>query len=179
MAVEAYTYVLDKWHLAENGTLTGWVPHNLHGSKQYQQIRSCYNGRTHGSHLYATSDDGHSVIEGVEIEYEYTLQLIYLKQRNVKWKWQGLYDADIVVEFDFERHIQEYQQCKPEQAQTLKQINDIITKLNEPPKEKFQLHNFRLSEGTVLCQHCGSLLSELKLKEKPGYLPACATYKHF
>jgi hypothetical protein len=158
------TTMIEKWHLAENGIITAWVPQKLHTSNLYSALRTsplkpCYTGKTNGIQLYSTSDDGISVVDGISIEYEYSIPLTQLKQRKVKWQWQGLYDTHLVIEFDIEKHIQEY---KDGQSQTLQQINDIIKKLNEPPKTEYYPHNFRLSEGIVLCQQCGELLADLK-----------------
>ena len=148
--------LIKKWHLAANGNITTWVPHNKHNSKTYAPLNACYTGHTNG---YSTEN-------GIMVDYEYTIPLTQLKQRKVKWQWQGLYtnknDKDIVIEFNIEQHVQEEITSKPDQMQSLKEINDIINKLNEPPKAIYIPHNFRISEGTVLCQHCGGLLSELK-----------------
>jgi hypothetical protein len=167
---------LEKWHLADNGSITGWVPQKLHTSDLYSALRTsplkaCYTGKTNGIQLHNTSDDGFSIVDGLTIEYQYSIPLTQLKQRKVKWQWQGLYN-DIIVEFNIEQHIYEYTY---EQKQTLKEINDIITKLNEPPKAKYLLHNFRLSECIILCQNCGELLADLK-KRKTDYLPPCLAY---
>jgi hypothetical protein len=91
----------------------------------------------------------------------------------VKWKWQGLYanTYTYIIEFNYETHRQE-QENAPMHEQTLLDINEIILKLNTPPKEKYQPHNFRLSEGIVLCQHCGEFLAALR-KEKTDKLPSC------
>ena len=146
-----------KWHLAENGTLSAWIPHTQHVSQAYSPLKSCYTNQTKSSHLYDVLD-GISVVDGITIEYAYTIPLTQLKQRKVKWQWQGLY-GDVVIEFNIEQHEQEDINSKPEQRQSLKDINDIIAKLNA---EKYVPHNFRISEGIVLCQHCGELLSDLK-----------------
>jgi hypothetical protein len=149
-----------KWHLAENGTLSAWIPHTQHVSQIYLPLKACYTGQTQSSHLYEYDvNNGISVVDGITIEYAYTIPLTQLKQRKVKWQWQGLYVADVVIEFNIEQHIQEDSNSKPEQRQTLKEINELIAKLNA---EKYVPHNFRISEGIVLCQHCGELLSELK-----------------
>jgi hypothetical protein len=155
------TILIKKWHLAGNGNITTWVPHNKHNSKTYAPLNACYTGHTNG---YSTEN-------GIMVDYEYTIPLTQLKQRKVKWQWQGLYtnknDKDIIIEFNLEQHVQEEITSKPDQMQSLKEINDIINKLNEPPKTIYVPHNFRISEGIVLCQHCGELLSELK-KTSPG-----------
>jgi len=166
------TILLEKWYLAENGSITAWVPQKLHTSNLYSGLRTsplkpCYTGKTYSSHLYSTSVDGHSVVDGLSIEYEYCIPLTHLKQRKVKWQWQGYY-ANILVEFGIEQHIQEH---KTDQRQTLQQIIDIIKKLNEPPKAPHRSHNFRLSEGIVLCQQCGEFLVDLK--KNALYLPSC------
>ena len=149
-----------KWYLAENGSITCWLPHNQHVSKCYAALKPCYTGKTHS----ITRSDG------IMIDYEYIIPLTQLrKQGSIKWKWQGMY-KDILVKFNFEQHRQEQQSIQesyPEQS--LNQLNEIIDKLG---KEKHNLHLFRISEGTVLCQHCGELLSDLK-KEKKNYLPSC------
>ena len=150
---------LEKWYLDENGDITGWVPQQLHTSDLYSALRTsplkdCYTGKTNGVQLY--SDDGKSAVNGICIEYQYTIPLTQLKQRKVKWQWQGTYNG-IIVEFNIENHIQEYKEVE---RQTLQQIIDIIKKLNEPPT--YYPHNFRISEGIVLCQQCGELLSDLK-----------------
>jgi len=149
--------LVGKWHLAENGTLSAWIPHAQHISQAYLPLKPCYTSQTKSSHLYDVHD-GISIVDGISIEYMYILPLTQLKQRKVKWQWQGLY-GNIVIEFNIEQHEQEDINSKPEQRQTLKEINDIIAKLNA---EKYIPHNFRISEGIVLCQHCGELLSELK-----------------
>ena len=173
------TIQLEKWYLAENGDISAWVPQKLHTSKLYSglrtsQLKPCYTGKTNGIQQYKTSVDGLSVVDGIAIEYQYIIPLTQLKQRKVKWQWQGLYDNEHVVEFNIEQHMQEY---KEEVRQTLKEINDIIAKLNEPPKVKHLLHNFRLSEGVVLCQQCGEFLTVLK-KEKTNVLPPCLAYNN-
>ena len=155
-AKENITIFIKKWHLAANGNITTWVPHNKHNSVTYEPLSACYTGHTNG---YSTGN-------GIMVDYEYTIPLTQLKQRKVKWQWQGLYtnknDKDIIIEFNLEQHVQEEITSKPDQMQSLKEINDIINKLNEPPKAIYIPHNFRISEGIVLCQHCGGLLSELK-----------------
>ena len=155
--------LIKKWHLAANGHITSWVPHNKHNSVTYEPLNKCYTGHTNG---YSTQD-------GIMVDYEYTIPLTQIKKRKVKWQWQGLYtnknDNDIIIEFNIDQHIQEEMYSKPDQNQTLKEINDIINKLNEPIIKKYQPHNFRLSEGIVLCQHCGELLTELK----KANLPSC------
>ena len=148
---------VEKWHLAENGSLTAWIPHTQHVSQEYLSLRPCYTEQTQSSHLYNVHD-GISIVDGISIEYAYTIPLTQLKQRKMKWQWQGLY-GDLVVEFNIEQHLHEDSNSKHEQKQTLQQINDIITKLNA---EKYVPHNFRISEGIVLCQHCGELLSDIK-----------------
>jgi hypothetical protein len=168
------TIQLEKWYLAENGDISAWVPQKVHTSELYSsQLRPCYTGKTNGIQQYSTSADGLSVVDGIAIEYQYIIPLTQLKQRKVKWQWQGLYNNAIVVEFNIELHMQEYKQ---EQRQTLKEINDIITKLNEPPKAKHMLHHFRVSEGHVLCQHCGEFLADLKKEKKTDVLPGCLAY---
>ena len=146
--------LIKKWHLASNGNITIWVPHNKHNSVTYEPLNACYTGHTNG---YSTEN-------GIMVDYEYTIPLTQLKKRKVKWQWQGLYtnknDKDLIVEFNIEQHIQEEIYSKPDQRQSLKEINDIINKLNEPPN--YIPHNFRLSEGIVLCQQCGELLADLK-----------------
>ena len=151
---ENITIFIKKWHLAANGNITTWVPHNKHNSVTYEPLSACYTGHTNG---YSTGN-------GIMVDYEYTIPLTQLKQRKVKWQWQGLYknEKDIIIEFNLEQHVQEEITSKPDQMQSLKEINDIINKLNEPPKAIYIPHNFRISEGIVLCQHCGGLLSELK-----------------
>ena len=147
--------LIKKWHLAPNGNITTWVPHTIHNSVTYAPLIKCYTGHTNG---YSTEN-------GIMVDYEYTIPLTQIKKRKVKWQWQGLYtknDKDLIVEFGIEQHIQEEFYSKPDQNQTLKEINDIIDKLNEPIIKKYQPHNFRLSEGIVLCQHCGELLADLK-----------------
>jgi hypothetical protein len=151
--------LLEKWHLHANGTINAWVSHSLHHLKYYESLNACYTGRTYGRQAENST---------ILIEYEYTIPLTQLKQRNVKWQWQGIYSDDIIVEFNIEQHIQEYPEYKPEQAQSLKEITAIISKLNEPVKEIYIPHNFRISEGVVLCQHCGELLSDLKTTFKKG-----------
>jgi hypothetical protein len=153
--------LLEKWHLAENGSITAWVPQKLHTSSLYSALRTSplYTGKTNGVH----SDDGRSAVDGLCIEYQYIIPLTQLKQRKVKWQWQGFYE-DIILEFGIEQHIYEYTY---QEKQTLKQINDIINKLNEPPKAYYP-HNFRLSEGVVLCQQCGEFLSDLKTTFRKG-----------
>jgi hypothetical protein len=158
--------LLEKWYLADNGTITCWIQQHHYS---YNILKPCYSGKTNGFQIYGTSADGHSVVDGLGIEYEFIIPLTQLKQRKVKWQWQGLYNNTLMIHFNIEQHIQE---SKHEQRQTLKEINDIISKLNEPPKAKYILHNFRLSEGIVLCQHCGEFLTELK-KEKTNLLPPC------
>ena len=150
------TILIEKWHLAANGNITTWVPHSKHNSVTYAALNTCYTGHTNG---YSTEN-------GIMVDYEYTIPLTQLKQRKVKWQWQGLY-KDIIIEFNLEQHVQEEITSKPDQIQSLKEINDIINKLNEPPKAIYIPHIFRISEGTVLCQHCGELLSDLK-KTSPG-----------
>jgi|GEM_PF-7067379 len=152
---------VEKWHLAENGSLTAWIPHTQHVSHAYLPLRPCYTEQTHSSHLYNVHD-GISIVDGINIEYAYTIPLTQLKQHKMKWQWQGLY-GDLVVEFNIEQHLHEDSNSKPEQKQTLQQINDIIAKLNA---EKYVPHNFRISEGIVLCQHCGELLADLKKNTK-------------
>jgi hypothetical protein len=162
-----------KWHLAANGHITAWVPHMQHLSTAFQDLKSCYTGRTHSAHMYDV-ENGQSVVVGnLMIEYEYTVPLTQIKQREVKWKWQGLYanTYTYIIEFNYETHRQE-QENAPMHEQTLLDINEIILKLNTPPKEKYQPHNFRLSEGIVLCQHCGEFLAALR-KEKTDKLPSC------
>ncbi len=155
--------LIKKWHLAANGNITTWVPHNKHNSMTYAPLNACYTGHTNG---YSTDN-------GIMVDYEYTIPLTQIKKRKVKWQWQGLYtnknDKDLIVEFNIEQHIQEEIYSKPDQRQTLKEINDIINKLNEPIQKKYQPHNFRLSEGIVLCQQCGEFLTELK----KANLPSC------
>ncbi len=155
--------LIKKWHLAPNGNITTWVPHTIHNSVTYAPLIKCYTGHTNG---YSTEN-------GIMVDYEYTIPLTQIKKRKVKWQWQGLYtnknDKDLIIEFGIEQHIQEEFYSKPDQNQTLKEINDIIDKLNEPIIKKYQPHNFRLSEGIVLCQHCGELLTELK----KANLPSC------
>ena len=136
------TILIKKWHLAANGNITTWVPHNKHNSVTYAELNACYTGHTNG---YSTEN-------GIMVDYEYTIPLTQMKQRKVKWQWQGMY-KDIVIEFNIEQHVQEEMNSKPDQRQSL--------------KEKYIPHNFRISEGIVLCQHCGELLSELK-KTSPG-----------
>ncbi len=149
--------LIKKWHLAPSGNITTWVPHNKHNSVTYAPLNACYTGHTNG---YSTEN-------GIMVDYEYTIPLTQIKKRKVKWQWQGLYtnknDKDLIVEFNIEQHIQEEMYSKPDQRQSLKEINDIINKLNEPIQQKYQPHNFRLSEGIVLCQQCGELLSDLKI----------------
>ena len=161
---------LEKWYLAENGEITAWIPQDFHTSSSYSGLKACcYTGISNKIQVYCNSVDGLSIIDDeFIIEYEYIIPLTKLKQRNVKWKWQGLY-AKQEVEFGIEEHIQEN---KPEKKQTLQEINAIIAKLNEPPKIKYRPHNFRLSEGIILCQQCGEFLADLK-KEKPDSLPPC------
>jgi hypothetical protein len=149
---------VEKWHLAADGSLSAWIPHTQHVSPAYLSLRPCYTGQTQSSHLYNVHD-GISIVDGISIEYMYTLPLTELKQRKVKWQWQGLYGTDVIIEFNIEQHLPEDSSSKPEQKQTLQQINAIIAKLNA---EKYVPHHFRISEGIVLCQHCGELLSELK-----------------
>ncbi len=148
--------LIKKWHLAPNGNITTWVPHTIHNSVTYAPLIKCYTGHT----------NGYSTANGIMVDYEYTIPLTQIKKRKVKWQWQGLYtnknDNDLIVEFNIEQHIQEEIYSKPDQNQSLKEINDIINKLNEPIIKKYQPHNFRLSEGTILCQHCGELLADLK-----------------
>jgi hypothetical protein len=163
--------LLEKWYLADNGSITTWVQKH---QNNYNILKSCYSGKTNGFQLYGTSADGHSVVDGLGIEYEFIIPLTQLKKRKVKWQWQGLYNNDIIIHFNIEQHIQE---SKFEQLQTLKEITDIITKLNEPPKAKHLQHNFRLSEGIVICQHCGEFLTDLK-KEKTDMLPPCKAYNN-
>jgi hypothetical protein len=157
------TILIKKWHLASNGNITTWVPHNKHNSLTFKALNACYTGHTNG---YSTGN-------GIMIDYEYTIPLTQLKKRKVKWQWQGLYtnknDKDIIIEFNIEEHVQEDLHSKPDQQQTLKEITDIINKLNEPIQQKYQPHNFRLSEGIVLCQHCGEFLTDLK----KANLPSC------
>ena len=155
-----------KWHLAADGSLSAWIPHTQHISKPYLPLKVCYTGQTQSLHLYEVVD-GISLVDGISIEYMYILPLTQLKQRKVKWQWQGLY-GELVIEFNLEQHIQENINSKPDQNQTLKDINDIIAKLNV---EKYIPHNFRISEGIVLCQHCGELLSDLK---KTTFSKGCA-----
>jgi len=163
------TILLEKWHLAANGDITAWVPQVLHNSKPYAELKACYTGRTYGSQVYDISIDGLNAVNGISIDYEYCIPLTHIKQRKVKWQWQGLYDNKVVIEFNIEQHIQETNH-KAVQMQTLKELIEIITKLNEP---KYRLHNFRLSEGIVLCQHCGELLADLKKEKKTDVLPGC------
>jgi len=148
--------LIKKWHLAANGNITTWVPHNKHNSVTYAPLNACYTGHTNG---YSTEN-------GIMVDYEYTIPLTQIKKRKVKWQWQGLYtnknDKDLIIEFNLDHHIQEEMYSKPDQNQSLKEINDIINKLNEPIIKRYQPHNFRLSEGTVLCQQCGELLADLK-----------------
>lgn len=144
----ATIFVLEKWHLAENGSLTAWIPHAQHVSNAYLPMRPCYTGETQCSH-----------VDGISIEYGYIIPLTQIKQRKVKWKWEGLYDDNLLIEFNIEQHQQEALNSKHDQRQTLKEINEIIAKLNT---EKYIPHNFRISEGIVLCQHCGELLADLK-----------------
>jgi len=148
--------LIKKWHLAPNGNITTWVPHTIHNSVTYAPLNKCYTGHT----------NGYSTANGIMVDYEYTIPLTQIKKRKVKWQWQGLYtnknDKDLIVEFNIEQHIQEEIYSKPDQMQSLKEINDIINKLNEPVQKKYQPHNFRLSEGIVLCQQCGEFLSDLK-----------------
>ena len=155
---ENSTILIKKWHLAANGNITSWVPHNKHNSVTYEPLNKCYTGHTNG---YSTEN-------GIMVDYEYTIPLTQIKKRKVKWQWQGLY-KDLIIELNIDQHIQEEMYSKPDQNQTLKEINDIIGKLNEPIIKKYQPHNFRLSEGIVLCQHCGELLTELK----KANLPSC------
>ncbi len=143
--------LIKKWHLAANGHITSWVPHSKHNSVNYAPLNKCYTGHTNG---YSTEN-------GIMVDYEYTIPLTQIKKRKVKWEWQGLY-KDLIIEFNLEQHIQEEMYSKPDQNQTLKEINDIINKLNEPIIKRYQPHNFRISEGIVLCQHCGELLADLK-----------------
>jgi hypothetical protein len=157
--------LVEKWHLAENGSITAWVPQKLHTSSLYSALRTsplkpCYTGKTNG----VNSTEGQPQTD--DIEYEYTIPLTELKQRKVKWQWQGIYE-DVIVEFGIEQHIYEYTY---QEKQTYKQINDIINKLNEPPKAYYP-HNFRLSEGVVLCQQCGEFLSDIK---KTTFRKGCA-----
>ena len=158
---------LEKWHLAADGTITAWVPQKLHHSKSYAPLKDCYTGRTHGLHLYSVSVDGRSEVDGISVEYEYSIPLTHLKQRAVKWQWQGLYNAG-VVEFNLEQHIQETTPAGHSE-QTLKQLTDIISNLNlNATVTKY--HNFKISQGIVLCQHCGELLEDLKKLKMPGCL---------
>lgn len=152
------TIHIKKWHLAPNGNITTWVPHNKHNSLTFKALNECYTGHTNG---YSTGN-------GIMIDYEYTIPLTQIKKRKVKWQWQGLY-KDLIIEFNIEQHVQEDLHSKPDQQQTLKEITDIINKLNEPVQQKYQPHNFRLSEGIVLCQHCGEFLADLK----KANLPSC------
>ena len=156
------TILIKKWHLAPNGNITTWVPHNKHHSKTYALLNKCYTGHT----------NGYSSVNG--IDYEYTIPLTHLKQRKMKWQWQGLYE-DLIIEFNLEGHVQEDPHSKQDQVQTIQEIRDIINKLNESVQKKYQPHNFRLSEGIVLCQHCGEFLSDLK-KKNPNYLPSCLAH---
>lgn len=166
--------LLEKWHLAANGNLTAWLPQKLHMSKLSAAAvilkEACYTGRTHGLHLYNVSSDGTpKEVDGISVEYEYCIPLTELMQRKVKWQWQGLYHGSIVIEFNLEGHIQEHSD-KESDRQTMQVINAIIANLNAPNR----LHNFRISEGTVLCQHCGELLADLKkIKKNGGGLPSC------
>ena len=171
--------LLEKWYLGADGCITAWVPHILHTSKLYAALRTsplkdCYTGKTHGSHVYETTIDGLSAVNGITVEYEYSIPLTNLKQRKLKWQWQGLY-KNMVIDFNLEQHIQETN-GHHDQNQTLKEITDIIAKLNEPPKVKYQLHHFRVSEGLVLCQHCGEFLADLKKEKKTDVLPGCLAY---
>ena len=150
--------LIKKWYLAANGNITTWVPHTIHNSVTYAPLNKCYTGHT----------NGYSTANGIMVDYEYTIPLTQLKQRKVKWKWQGMYN-EICIEFNLEQHIQEEFYSKPDQKQSLKEINDIINKLNEPIIKRYQPHNFRLSEGIVLCQQCGEFLTELK----KANLPSC------
>lgn len=164
------TILVEKWHLAVNGIITAWVSHEDHNSKQFATLKSCYTSKTNGIQLYKTPELGLTIPDRIAIEYEYSIPLIQLKQRKVKWQWQGVYSSledDVILEFNIEQHIQEH---NAGQTQTLKEINDIIAKLNEI---KYRPHNFRLSEGSVLCQHCGELLVDLKKKKKTDSLPPC------
>ena len=155
--------LIKKWHLAANGNITTWVPHNKHNSVTYAPLNACYTGHT----------NGYSTANGIMVDYEYTIPLTQIKKRKVKWQWQGLYtnknDKDLIIEFNIEQHIQEEIYSKPDQKQSLKEINDIINKLNEPVLKKYQPHNFRFSEGIVLCQQCGEFLADLK----KANLPSC------
>jgi hypothetical protein len=160
--------VLEKWHLAENGYITAWVPKQLHSSKPFAGLKSCYSGNTNGLQIYKTSEDGLSVAPSFVVEYEYIIPLKKIKQWKVKWQWQGVYIDDLILGFNIETHIQEY---KDEPRQTLKELIDIINKLNEPPKVPHRSHNFRLSEGIVMCQQCGEFLADLK--KKGDALPSC------
>ncbi len=161
--------VLEKWHLAENGYITAWVPKSLHSSKSFALLKLCYSGNTNGLQIYKTSADGVSVSPTFVVEYEYIIPLTKIKQWKVKWQWQGVYAVDyLILEFNIETHIQEY---KEEPRQTLKELIDIINKLNEPPKIPHRSHNFRLSEGIVMCQQCGEFL--VNLKKKGDSLPSC------
>jgi hypothetical protein len=150
------TILVKKWHLAANGNITTWVPHNKHHSKTYEALNKCYTGHT----------NGYSSVNG--IDYEYTIPLTRLKQRKMKWQWQGFYE-DLIIEFNLEGHVQEDPHSKLDQGQTIQEIRDIINKLNESVQKKYQPHNFRLSEGIVLCQHCGEFLADLK----KANLPSC------
>ena len=156
--------VIKKWNLAANGHITTWVPHNKHNSLTFKALNECYTGHT----------NGYSTRNGIMVDYEYTIPLTQLKKRKVKWQWQGLYtnktDKDLIIEFNIEEHVQEDLHSKPDQRQTLKEITDIINKLNEPVQKKYQPHNFRLSEGIVLCQNCGEFLADLKKENLPSCL---------
>ena len=165
------TILLEKWHLSENGTINAWVPHSIHHINYYEPLNACYTGRTYGRQ----STD---MTNTITIEYEYIIPVTQIKHRKVKWQWQGLYSDSIIVEFNLEQHIQEYPECKSEQVQSIKEINEIISKLNEPAKKKNIPHNFRLSQGVVLCQYCGEFLTDLKKEREKnnGYLPTCKAY---
>lgn len=158
---------VENWFLDENGNLLAWIPHVTHTSSFYSTMRHCYTGQTKSSHQYTNSEDGITIVDGISIEYEYKIPLTQIKQRKVKWQWHGLY-TDIVIEFNIEQHCQEYENIRPPmEKQSLKEINDIIAKLNI---EKYFPHNFRVSEGMVLCQFCGEFLADIK---KTNYLPGC------
>ena len=161
-----------KWHLDANGHITAWVSHAQHLSPAYQDLKPCYTGRTHSAHMYDIENGQTVVVGNLMIEYEYTVPLTQIKQREVKWKWQGFYANTYIIEFNYETHRQE-QENAPMHEQTMPQINEIILKLNAPPKEKYQPHNFRLSEGIVLCQHCGQFLAALQKEKTDKLLPSC------
>jgi len=194
--------IIVNWTLSPESIITAWIPKELHMLQSYTKIKECYTGRTTGKLIdnrlevqYEYKIPVTNLAKMIDNDYDkcdvywqgyYNSHLVAFdfctRSKNKKYASQTIEEIDGIVAASSGSTVESSAELELVESYTTittttihhgsSAFMDRDRDRDRDRDKKHYSHKFKVSEGIILCEQCGSTPANL-IYDIDGLLPSC------